>query len=144
MQPSVTRPAPSPERPATVTVVAILAAIGGIGAILGVLAGAFVVHGLASLDADDAIIVTPPVAVAVLYLALAYGARTLKSWAWTLGVFAAAATIVYVAAILVTQWGELMRDAPLLAWMAVLVAAIATLGLVLWFRPNVKAAFGRD
>lgn len=123
---------------------AILAGMGGVGAILAVLAGAFVIHGLDSLGATDAVIVVPALALAALYLAFAYGAWTLKSWAWTLGPVAAVATIVYVAAILITQWAELMRDAPPLAWMTLLVAVIAAVGLVVWFRPDVKAAFGSD
>lgn len=143
MQPPVSRPTPSSERPQTVTILAILAAVGGVGAILGVLAGAFVVHGLASLDISDAVIVTPALVLAGLYLAFASGAWTLKAWAWTLGVVVGVATVVYVTAILVTQWAELMRDAPPLAWMALLVVVIAALGLVLWFRPHVKAAFDR-
>jgi hypothetical protein len=142
MQPSVTRPASPPERPQTVTVVAILAAVGGVGAVLAVLAGAFVVHGVDSLDATDAVIVTPALVLAALYLALASGAWTLKPWAWTLGLVVAVATIAYVAAILGTQWTELMRDAPPLAWIGLLVAGIAAVGLVLWFRPDVKEAFG--
>ena len=143
MQPSVTRPAPSQGRPQTVTILAILAGLGGVGAILGVLAGAFVIHGLSSLGATDAIIVTPVLALAAGYLALAYGAWALEPWAWTLGVVVGVATILYVTVILVTQWGELMRDAPPLAWMSVLVAVIAAVGLVIWLRPAVKAAFGR-
>lgn len=144
MQQSVTRPAPSPERPTTVTVMAILAVIGGVGIVLGVLAGAFLIHGIASLDAVDAVIVGPGLVLAVLYLALARGAWNLKPWGWTLGVVAAAATIVYTVIILVVQWGELMRDAPPLAVMGLLVAAVAAVGLFFWFRPDVKAAFGRD
>jgi hypothetical protein len=131
-------------RPQTVTIVATLAAIGGVGAVLAVLAGAFVVHGVDSLDATDAVIVTPALALAALYLALAHGAWNLKPWAWTLGLVAAVGTILYVAAILGTQWAELMRDAPALAWMALFVAALAAVGLVLWFRPDVRDAFGRD
>ena len=144
MQPSVTRPAPSPERPGIVTVAAVLAAIAGVVVILGVLAGAFLIHGVASLDAGDALIVTPGLVLAGMYLALAYGAWTLKPWAWTLGVVAAVATILYTAVILVAQWGELMRDAPPLAWMGVLVAVIAAIGLALWFRWDVTSAFDRD
>jgi len=44
--------------------------------VLGVLAGAFVIHGLDSLDsldASDAIIVIPALALSALYLAFAYG-----------------------------------------------------------------------
>jgi hypothetical protein len=144
MQPSVTRPSPAPERPQTVTIVAILAAIGGVGAVLAVLAGAFVVHGVDSLDATDAVIVTPALALAALYVALAHGAWSLKPWAWPLGLVAAMATILYVAAILGTQWAELMRDAPALAWMALFIAGLAVVGLVLWFRPEVREAFGPD
>jgi hypothetical protein len=143
MQPSISRSAPAPERPAIVTVGAVLATAAGIVVILGVLAGAFLIHGLASLDAGDAVIVTPGLVLAAGYLALGYGAWTLKPWAWTLGVVAGIATIAYSAVILVTQWGELMRDAPALAWMGVLVVVATVVGLVLWFRPEVKAAFVR-
>jgi len=72
-------PASSPQRPLSVTILAIPAAVGGVGAVLGVLAGAFLIHGLASLDATDAIIVLPALGLATLYLAFAYGAWTLKS-----------------------------------------------------------------
>ncbi len=144
MQPSVTQPGPTPERPQTVTAMAVLAAIGGIGAILAVLAGAFLVHGVDSLDATDAPVVIPALALAAMYLAFAYGAWTLKPWAWALGLVAAVATIAYVALVLVTQWAELMRDAPPLAWLSLLVALVAAAALVLWFRPDVMAAFGRD
>ena len=144
MQPSITRPAPSPERPGIVTGAAILAAIAGVLVVLGVLEGAFLIHGLASLDAGDALIVTPGLVLAGMYLALAHGAWTLKPWAWTLGVVAAVATILYTAVILVAQWGELMRDAPALAWMGVLVAVVAAIGVALWFRWDVRASFDRD
>src|SRR5918998_3801232 len=130
MQPSISRSAPAPERPAIVTVGAVLATAAGIVVILGVLAGAFLIHGLASLDAGDAVIVTPGLVLAAAYLTLGYGAWTLKPWAWTLGVIAAIGTIAYSAVILVTQWGELMRDAPPLAWMGVLVIVVTAVGLV--------------
>jgi hypothetical protein len=142
-QQPVTRPASSRQRPPSVTILAILAAFGGVGAVLGVLAGAFVIHGLASLDATDAVVVIPALVLAALYLAFAYGAWTLKPWGWTLGVVVGVASIVYVTAILVRDWAELMRDAPPLAVVAVLVAVVAAVGLVFWFRPEVKAAFER-
>ncbi len=115
----------------------------GVGAVLGVLADAFVIHGLASLDATDAIIVIPALALSALYLTFAYGAWKLKSWGWTLGVLVGAASIVYITAILAWAWAELMRDAPPLALASVLVAVIAAVGLFFWFRPAVKAAFER-
>jgi hypothetical protein len=122
--------------------VAILAAIAGVGAVLGILAGAFLIHGIDSLDVVDAIIVIPALGLVALYLALARGAWTLQPWAWTLGLVAAVGTILYGIAILTTQWAELMRDAPALAWMAILVVIVAAIGLVGWLRQDVKAAFG--
>jgi hypothetical protein len=143
-QPSTSRQLPAPPRPVTVTVIAILAAIAGVGAVLGVLAGAFLIHGLASLDGGDAIRVVPGIALAALYLAFARGAWTLQSWGWTLGAIAGVGTIAYLAAILAVEWAELMRDAPPLAWMSLLVIVIAAVGLTFWFRPGVRAAFDRD
>ena len=136
-------PASSRQRPLSVTILSILAALGGIGVVLAVLAGALVIHGLRSLDATDAVIVLPGLALAAVYLAFAYGAWTLISWGWTLGVLAGAASIVYVTAVLVGGWADLMVDAPPLALVSVLVVVIATVALFFWFRPNVKAAFER-
>ena len=143
MQQSVTRPGFPRQRPLGVTILAILAAVGGVGAVLGVLAGAFVIHGWDSLDAADAVIVLPGLALAALYLAFAYGAWALKPWGWSVGVVAGAATIVYTAAVVVGGWAELMRDAPPLALIGMLVGVIAAVSLVVLSRPEVKAAFGR-
>jgi len=139
-----TRPAPAPPRPMTVTVLAIIAAIAGTAAVLGVLAGGFLVHGLASLDGGDAIRVIPGVALAALYLAFARGAWALRSWGWTLGAIAGVGTIAYLSAILAVEWAELMRDAPPLAWGSLLVIVAAAVSLTFWFRPAVRAAFDRD
>ena len=143
MQQSVTRPAASRQRPPAVTIVAILAAIAGVGGVLSVLAGAFVIHGLDSLNATDAVIVVPGLALSALYLAFAYGAWTLKPWGWNLGIVAGAASIVYMTALLIRGWTDLVVDAPPLALVGVLVVVIAALGLSFWFRPHVKAAFER-
>ena len=143
-QHSTTRPAPAAPRPMTVTILAILAAIAGIGAVLGVLAGAFLIHGLASLDGGDAVRVIPGIALAALYLAFARGAWALKSWGWALGAIAGVSTIAYLSAILAVEWAELMRDAPPLAWVSLLVIVAAAVSLTLWFRPAVRAAFDRD
>jgi hypothetical protein len=136
-------PASSPRRPASVTVLAVLAALGGVGAVLGALAGAFLVHGLATMDASDVLIVTPALVLAAVYLALAYGAWKLRAWGWVAGLIAGVGSIVYTSVVLVTSWGELMRDAPPLAVFGVVVIVIAAIGLVVWFRPEVKAAFQR-
>jgi hypothetical protein len=143
MQPSVSRPAQSPLRPRTVTILAILAAVAGVGAILGVLAG-FAIHGIDSLDATETVIVLGALVLAGLYLAAAYGAWSLRPWGWTLGVIAGVASILFTIAILIRGWADLMVDAPPLAWISVLVVIIAAVSLVFLFRPDVKAAFGRD
>jgi len=143
MQSSITRTAPSRRRPTSVTVYAILSALAGVGTILGALAGAFVIHGVDSLDATDAVIVLPALVLAALYLAFAYAAWTLAPWGWTLGVVAGIGTIAYTTAILVTSWGEFMRDAPPFAVIGVLVVVVAAVGLVIGFRPEVRAAFRR-
>jgi hypothetical protein len=141
---SSTRQLPDAPRPTTVTVLAVLASIGGVGAVIGVLAGAFLVHGLASLDAGDAVIVTPGIALAAVYLAFARGAWALRPWGWTMGVVAGVGTVVYLAAILAAGWADFMRDAPPLAWISLVAILIGGAGLLLWFRPGVRAAFDRD
>ena len=143
MQSTVHSP-PSPDRPTAVTAVAILAAVGGVLALLGVLAGALVIHGVDSLDGADALRVIPGVVLAVLYLVFARGAWMLKPWAWTLGVIIGAGTIAYLSVILAVEWAELMRDGPPLAWASLLVILLAAAGLVYWFRPGVRAAFDRQ
>ena len=137
-----TRSQTSRRRPQTVAILAILVAIAGVGAVLAVLAGA-AIHGLTSLDAIEGLIVVGALALAALCLAVAYGAWTLKPWAWTLGVVAGGATILYMAAVLVRGWADLMADAPPLAVVGLLVLVVATAGLFFWSRPEVKAAFGR-
>lgn len=136
------RSEPSRKRPQRVTVLAILAAIAGVGAILAVLAGA-VIHGPGSLDAIEGLIVAGALALAALCLAVAYGAWTLKPWAWTLGVVAGGATTLYMTAVLVRGWTDLMTDAPPLAVVALLVLVAAAAGLFAWSRPEVKAALRR-
>lgn len=81
--------------------------------------------------------------MSALYLALAYGAWTLKSLGWTLGVVAGVTTIVLTTAVLVRGWADLMVDAPSLAMISVLAIIIAAVWLFSWFRPEVRAAFRR-
>ena len=142
MQQSVTRPTSSGRRPLSVTLLAILAAVGGIGAVLGVLAGS-VIHGLGSLDSVETVIVLAALAMSALYLAVAYGAWMLKPWGWSLGVGAGVTTIVLTTAVLVRGWTDLMVDAPPLAVISVLVVIVAAVSLFVWFRSEVRAAFGR-
>lgn len=142
MQQTATQPARR-DRPTSVTGYAILAAIAGVGTLLGALAGAFVIHGVDSLDGTDAVIVLPALALAALYLAFAYAAWNLRPWGWMLGIVAGVGTIAYTTVILITSWGEFMRDAPAFAVIGVLVVVVAAAGLVLGFRPEVRAAFRR-
>ncbi len=123
---------------------AILAAVGGVGALLGVLAGALVVHGLGSLDPIEIVIVLVALTMSALYLGLAYGAWTLRPWGWALGIVVGVASMVYMTALLIRGWGDLVVDAPPLAVVGVLVVVAAAVGLLLWFRADVKAAFGRS
>ena len=143
-QHSYTRQLPGAPRPTTVTVLAVLACIGGVGALIGVVAGAFLVHGLSSLDAGDAVVVIPGIALAAVYLAFARGAWGLRPWGWTMGVVAGVSTVIYLAAILAAGWAEFMRDAPLRAWISLVAIVVAAAGLRLWFRAGVRAAFDRD
>lgn len=131
----------SARRPRSVTVLAILAALGGIAAVLGVFAGA-VVHGAGSPDAIEMIIILGALVLASLYLALGYRAWTLKSWGWSLGLVTGVASIVYMTAVLIRGWSDLLVDAPPLALVGLLVVAIAAVGLFFWFRPEVRRAFG--
>lgn len=134
--------ASSRQRPLTVTILAILAAVGGVGAVLGIVVGA-VIHGPGSLDEIEAIMVLGALAMSALYVAFAYGAWKLRSWGWALGIVAGAASIVLTTAVLVRGWADLMVDAPPLAVVALLVIVIAAVSLFFWFRPEVKAAFER-
>ena len=138
----VITPMTSRQRPPSVTILAILAALGGVGAVLGVIAGSFI-HGLDSLDAVETVIVLDALGMAVLYLAFAFAAWNLKAWGWTMGLVAGIASIVLTTAVLIRGWADLMVDAPPFAVLGVLVVVIAAAALFFWFRPEVKAAFER-
>ena len=81
-QPQAGHPASPASRPIGITILAVLAAIGGLLSLvgsIGLLAAGFM-SGIAL------ILVLLTLAFGVLYLALAYGLWTLQPWAWTLGV----------------------------------------------------------
>ena len=117
------------ERPLGVTIIAVLAAIGGLFGLIGSLAifsllaasgGIFVVYALMTL------------AVSILSLVFADGAWTLQPWAWTLGV------VLEAVAVALGVYSLVDGDASA-------IVSIALAGIVLWylFQPSVKAAFGR-
>ena len=120
------------ERPLGVTILAILAAIGGVLGLLGSVAllglfsaagGLYMILGLLTI------------VLSVLYLVFAYGAWTLQPWGWTLGVGLAAASVV-ITLIGLTQGTQELVGA---------LISLAISGVILYylFQPDVKAAFGR-
>jgi len=126
-------------RPTGVTVLAILAAIGGV---LGLLAGVALVGlgGAAAGSADGplagmvAIIGVIAIVQSVLALAFAYGAWTLKSWGWTLGVVA---EVIGLALAVV----NIVNGDPITGQIVSILIAAAILYYL--FTPAVKQAFGR-
>jgi hypothetical protein len=122
------------ERPLGITILAVLAAIAGVLGLLGSLAllgisgavgvGGGVLWAIVSL------------ALAVAYLAFAYGAWSLKPWAWTLGVGIAAVGILWALYLFTQPGGSIVS----------LIISLAISGVILYylFQPDVKAAFGRS
>ena len=126
-------------RPTGVTILAVLAAIGGFFGLLAGLtvlgvggfligAGGGIYGGLATIA--GLVILTQ----AVLALAFAYGAWTLKPWAWVLGVAAWVLSLI-LSAYAVVSGGSIGDQ--------VVSVAIAAIILYYLFTPQVKAAFGR-
>jgi hypothetical protein len=131
-------------RPTGVTILAVLAAIGGI---LGLLVGLGAL-GLAGVAASyvggqqgaavGGLVVFGGLAVlvfAVLSLLFAYGAWTLKPWAWTLGIIAQIVSLVG-SALTVIGGGSVSGQ--------VVSVVIALVILYYLNTPRVKAAFGRS
>ena len=84
------------QRPTGVTVLAILAAIGGVFSVLGGLTvfgfGSF--YAAATGNSFFTISGLLVLALGIVYLAIAYGFWTLKPWAWTWGVVVAAVGVL--------------------------------------------------
>jgi uncharacterized membrane protein (DUF2068 family) len=126
------------QRPTGITVLAILAAIGGVFGILGGLAligVGTVVAGATGLGGLAAILGLIALAYGVLSLVLAYGFWTLQPWAWTLGVGLEVAGIVINVLQYINNTSAIGGT----------IFSIAINAIVLWYlyQPNVKAAFGR-
>ncbi len=120
------------ERPLGITILAILAAVGGVFLLLAGL-GAMAFAGLGGLFAILGIVA---ILVGVVYLAFAYGAWTLKPWGWTLGVGASIASIVLTILQLTQGTQEIVG--------AIISIAISAAILYYLYQPDVKAAFGRS
>ncbi len=128
------------QRPTGVTILAILAVIGGFLGLCGSLTlfgvgGLGVMAGEVSSGAMAGIFGAIGLVSALLYLAFGFGAWTLKPWAWMLGIIGAGISIA----------SNLLS---LISGNASIVGAVISLiipGVILWylFRPDIKAAFGR-
>jgi len=120
-------------RPTGITILAVLAAIGGVFGLLGGF-GVLFVGGVVS---SPAVVVLGlcALAYAALFIAFAYGAWTLKPWAWPLGVAVAIFGIV-VAILQVLLGGSSIFSQ---------VISVAIDGAILYYlnQPGIKALFGR-
>ena len=126
-------------RPTGVTILAVLAIIGGVLGILGALA---VMLGGAAVSTVDAgtggsvlIYGILELAVSVAYLAFGIGAWGLKPWAWSLGIIVAGASVVLSIVGVLLGWTNI----------AGVLLNVVVSGVILYylFTPGVKAAFGR-
>jgi len=134
------------ERPVGVTILAILALIGGVLGLLGsfglmALGGVVAVGGAAGMSSHAVgggsmmmLVGGFMLFQSVLSLAFGVGALMLTPWAWTLGVFAECLSLLLSLAQIVTGKG-----------MGGPIFSILIAGLILYylFTPNVKEAFGK-
>lgn len=120
------------QRPLGITILAILAAIAGV---LGLLGSLLIMGLLMAAGGLYMLIGLITLVLSILYILFAYGAWTLKPWAWTLGVGLSAASIV-LTLIGLTQGNQELVGA---------LISLAISGAILYylFQPDVKAAFGR-
>jgi len=126
-------PAPTAARPTGITILAILAAIGGV---LGLLAGfALLFAGTVLFGGLGALLGIAVLAYAALFVSFAYGAWTLKPWAWPLGVA-------------VTIYGIILQVISIVGGenLAGNAAGIVLDGVILYYlnQPHIKAVFGRS
>lgn len=128
-------------RPIGVTLLAVLAGIGGILGILSGLAflgvdGLAASYGVAAAGGTSAIAGVVALVVSIVGLALAYGFWTLKPWAWRWGIVVI--VVEGVAAVLGAA-GIVFSTGVVNA-----VVGIAFLALIIWYlnRPEIRRAFG--
>lgn len=133
-------PAPAAARPMGITILAVLSAIGGVLGLLGSLA-IIGIGGLAAASTGSAAFFGLGaiwglliLALAIASLVFAYGAWTLKPWAWSLGVALQVISLV-LAALTVVSGGDISSQ--------IIGVVISAIILYYLFQPNIKAAFGR-
>lgn len=133
-------PTPAATRPMGITVLAVLAAIGGFFGILGSLAligfGGFAAAatGSAGLFGLAAIFGVVALITGIASLAFAYGAWTLKPWAWPLGV-ALAIISIGLSVATIAGGGDITGQ--------VIPIVIQAVILYYLFQPSIKSLFGR-
>jgi hypothetical protein len=123
-------------RPTGVTILAVLAAIGGIFALLAGLAllgfgSFFAATGLGGLAFVFGLLI---LAVAVAELVFAYGAWTLKPWAWQLGIVFAVVSIIIAVVEVVLGYAAITSVVVSVVISAVIIYYLNT--------PDVRRAFG--
>lgn len=123
-------------RPTGVTILAVLAAIGGVFAILGGLAllglgGLFAATGLGGLAFVFGLLL---LAVGVAELAFAYGAWTLQPWGWSLGILISVANVVISIVQVALGYAEITG----------VVVGIIISGVIIYYlnMPDIRRAFG--
>ena len=124
--------APTAVRPTGITILAVLAGIGGV---LGLFGGFIVLFaGTVIFGALGGLLGLAYLAYAGLLVAFAYGAWTLKPWAWPLGVAGAAFGIVL--SVLFILGGSSISNQ---------ILSIVVDGAILYYlnQPGIKALFGR-
>ncbi len=133
MQGSVQR-----ERPLGVTILAVLAIIGGIFGLLGAIAllglGAVATGVDGGLGGITLLLGVAFLVLALLELAFGFGAWTLKPWAWTLGVASQVLSLILIVINIAT-------GSPITSQIVGII--IAAVILYYLFTPNVRAAFGK-
>ncbi len=135
------------QRPTGITILAILAFIGGIfgicGGLGGIVGGSFLGGIAASAGASNAtalggmVVVYSIVALifAVADLVFGFGAWTLKPWAWMLGMVLFGLNILFNLVAVIAGWSSLT---------SVLISIVIG-GVIIYYllTPDVKKAFGR-
>ena len=125
-------PSAAGARPTGITILAILAAIGGVFALFGGLI--IFVGGTVIFGGLGAILGLAFLAYAGLIIAFAYGAWTLQPWAWPLGVAGAAFGII-LAVLNIIGGSSIVSQ----------IISIVIDGGILYYlnQPGIKAVFGR-
>lgn len=125
--------APSAARPTGITILAVLAAIGGVVGLFGGFTVLFA--GTVLFGGAGALLGIAALAYAGLLIAFAYGAWTLKPWAWPLGVAGAAFGII-LGVLYIVGGSDFFSQ----------IIGIAVDGAILYYlnQPGIKSIFGRS